>query len=274
MLSDDRLRRMAERLVTVPGVVGVTLGGSRARGQHAPDSDVDLGVYYRGQLDVDALGALARDVAGPAAQVTRPGAWGPWVDGGAWLDVDGTPVDWIYRDLERVRACCGEARLGRFAFHFQVGHPLGVPDLAYAGELAVGRSLADPGGELARLRTQVTPYPPALAEALVARLDEAEFLLGGVRKALSRADTAYVAGCLFRVVGLCAHALHGRAGQWLINEKGAVASAGCLPQAPAEFAARAHGVLADLGTSPEELRAAVDDAVALVADVRLACVPR
>ena len=46
------LAAIAGRLVGVGGVVGVLLGGSRARGTHHPDSDVDLGVYYRPPLDV------------------------------------------------------------------------------------------------------------------------------------------------------------------------------------------------------------------------------
>ncbi len=43
--------------------------------------------------------------------------------------------------------------------------------------------------------------------------------------AVSRADTTYVAGCLFRALELCAHAVHAHAGRWLVNEKGVVASA-------------------------------------------------
>ena len=64
--------------------------------------------------------------------VTDPGAWGPWVDGGAWLRIDDTAVDWIYRNVDRVRVrVCwqqAQAQAGRFAFHAQVGHPLGWPD--------------------------------------------------------------------------------------------------------------------------------------------------
>ncbi|HKF86784.1 MAG TPA: hypothetical protein VKB85_01765, partial [Propionibacteriaceae bacterium] len=86
-----------------------------------------------------------------------------------------------------------------------------------------------------------------------------------------RGDTVYVAGCLFRVVELCAYALHGRAGRWLINEKGAVASAGRLPQAPADFVDRANGVLAHLGAESEDLAAAITRAAQLFADVRDAC---
>ncbi len=131
--------------------------------------------------------------------------------------------------------------------------------------------LADPTGELTQLREQTQVYPARLAGALVAGLWEASFLLDVARKAVSRGDTTYVAGCLFRVVGLCAHALHGRAGRWLINEKGAVAAAGCLAVAPAGFAERAHGLLAAPGRSPQALATVLDDAADLVARTRAAC---
>jgi hypothetical protein len=35
------------------------------------------------------------------ASVTNFGAWGPWIDGGAWLQFEGQKVDWLYRDLGR-----------------------------------------------------------------------------------------------------------------------------------------------------------------------------
>jgi predicted nucleotidyltransferase len=271
MLDDARLHEMAQGLTAVPGVVGVVLGGSRARGEHAPDSDVDLGLYYRPPLDVAALRDLAQEVTGAPVAATEPGAWGPWVDGGAWLTIDGTAVDWLYRDLDRVRRSWQDAREGRFAFHAQVGHPLGVPDFAYAGELALGLVLADPSGELAALQRQAADYPPALRTAVVDRLWEAGFSLDNARKAASRADTTYVAGCLFRTVELCAHAVHASAGRWLVNEKGAVASAGRLPTAPEDFTRRAHGVLAHLGEDPTRVRAAITAASALLDDVRAAC---
>jgi hypothetical protein len=196
------------------------------------------------------------------------------VDGGAWLRIDGTPVDWIYRDLDRVRAAWQEARAGRFAFHAQVGHPLGVPDFAYAGELALGVVLTDPSGELSALRADLAAYPAALAGRLVRTvLEEARFCVDIARKGVPRGDTSYVAGCLFRAVELCAHALHGHSRRWLINEKGAVDAAGRLPAAPPGFARRAHGVLARLGDRPEELLGAVAAASELVGDVAAACRP-
>jgi predicted metal-binding protein len=44
-------------------------------------------------------------------------------------------------------------------------------------------------------------------------------------KPAHRSDTTYVAGCLFRVVTLCAHAVHAKAGHWVINKRGIVDAA-------------------------------------------------
>ncbi|MEV4636310.1 nucleotidyltransferase domain-containing protein [Actinoplanes sp. NPDC049548] len=270
-MSDARLHELAARLVAVPGIVGVLLGGSRARGTHTPDSDTDLGLYYRPPLDVEALTALARDVGGPAASVTAPGGWGPWVDGGGWLTVDGAAVDWIYRDLDRVTRAVDDARQGRYSFHVQAGHPLGVPDFAYAGEVALGVLLADPSGELALLHERAGTYPPALRDALIAGLWEADFLVGVARKAVSRGDASYIAGCLFRVTGVCAHALHAAAGRWLINEKGAVAAAAALPGAPERFRQRVDAAFACVDGDPVHLAEALDQAADLVLDTADAC---
>jgi hypothetical protein len=271
MISDADLRAIADRLVTVPGLVGVMLGGSRARGEHTADSDIDLGLYYRPPLGIDALSAVATSIAGPAAAVTVPGAWGPWVDGGAWLTIDGQAVDWIYRDLDRVHHSWSGAQDGHYQYHFQVGHPLGFPDFAYAGEVALGVVLADPSGELTALHEATTDYPHALTAALVRGIDEARFLLAVAAKATSRADSAYVAGCLFRIVGVCAHALHARAGRWLINEKGAVDAVGRLSVAPIDFTDRAQRLLAAPGHTPHALSVTLEAADDLVNDVAEAC---
>ncbi|MFJ8621415.1 nucleotidyltransferase domain-containing protein [Kitasatospora sp. NPDC093550] len=260
---------MAEQLAGVPGVVGVTLGGSRARGEHTADSDWDLGVYYRGgALDLDALRALA----GPGVEVAGPGAWGPWVNGGAWLRVDGVAVDWILRDVDRVERVWADCREGRYEVGVQAGHPLGFWSPCYPGEVACGQVLADPTGELTALRAAIG-YPEPLREALIAASWEAGFLLDAAAKGAGRADTLYVSLCVSRAFGILVQALHAHARRWCLNEKGALATAGHLPAAPADFARRVRTLLAAPGGSADDLAATVARAQALARETIAALAP-
>ena len=268
MIPDETLRRMVDELTDVRGVVGVVLGGSRARGDALPTSDVDLGVYYEGTPDTAGLSRLASRWSGRDVMVGEPGSWGQWVDAGGWLEVDGTAVDWILRDVDRVAAQTDRARRGEFAFHAQAGHPLGFLDVSYAGELATGVVLADPSGRLASLRTGVTAYPRALRDALVGALWEADFLLGAAGKGVARADTTYVSLALARALLLCAHALHADAGRWVTNEKGLVPAVATLPRAPAGFSRDAAQALGSLGATEESLAATIEAATRLVARTR------
>ncbi|OKJ02866.1 nucleotidyltransferase domain-containing protein [Kitasatospora sp. CB01950] len=268
-LSEAELRRIAERLAGIGGIVGVCLGGSRARGAHTAGSDYDLGLYYRaGELDTAALRRLAAELCGRPVEVTEPGGWGPWVDGGAWLDLGGARMDWIYRDVARVRHYAAEARAGRYLSGLQPGHPYGVPSYAYVGELALGLVLAEQGGTLTDLQAEVREFPAELARRLEADAGwEVPFALANARKGARRGDAAYVQGCLFRAVGLLVHALHARDGRWLVNEKGAIASAGQLACAPPEFERLAQAVFAPGSVDPDALGAVLDAAEALAAEV-------
>jgi predicted nucleotidyltransferase len=246
---------MADRLAEVPGVVGVLLGGSRARGEHRPESDWDLGVYYRGELDLTALRALA----GPDVDVAGPGGWGP-----------GVAVDWILRDLDRVERVWADCREGRYEVGVQAGHPLGFWSPCYAGEVALGRVLADPAGELTDLRRRTATYPEPLREALTKCAWEAEFLVGAAAKGAARADTLYVALCLSRAFGVLVQALFARERRWCLNEKGALAVAATLPGAPDGFGPRVRGLLGAPGDTAESLTATVTRARALVEEARAA----
>ncbi|MFE7355507.1 nucleotidyltransferase domain-containing protein [Streptomyces sp. NPDC057543] len=255
---------MASRLGTLPGIRAVALGGSRARGTHRPDSDWDLGVYYRGTPDLAALTALASEAQGSPAEVAGPGGWGPWVDGGAWLRVDGVPVDWILRDLDRVEAVWADCREGRYEVGVQPGHPLGFWSPAYPGEVAIGRVLADPGGELTRLQRETRTYPEPLRTALVEAAWEADFSVDAARKSAPTGDALHVALCLSRAFGILAQSLHAHHRAWCLNEKGASAAAAALPDTPVGFAGRIDSALRGLDA------AAVERAAELVRDVRSA----
>ena len=229
------LAAIAGRLVAVGGVVGVLLGGSRARGTHHPDSDVDLGVYYRPPLDVDGLAALARELAGPRRDgdpARRLGAVGRRrrvaLRSTAWPSTGSTATS----------TACGRpgarAQDGRVAWQAQVGHPLGVLDVWYAAEVALGVVLADPSGELTRLHDRGRGVPGGAGG------DARRAASGGrVHPGHRAQDDPPRRRHLRR--GLPVPGARGvratrctptRGGGWS-NEKGLIAAAGALPGAPA-----------------------------------------
>src|SRR5690606_13788924 len=113
---------LVPKLVSLPGVVAVVLGGSRARGTERPDSDWDVGLYYRGGFDADLIAGL-----GFPGHVAQPGEWGRIVNGGAWLTVEGQPVDVLLRDLDVVERWWADAQDGRFEMDNVEGHIAGPP---------------------------------------------------------------------------------------------------------------------------------------------------
>ncbi|WP_328383061.1 nucleotidyltransferase domain-containing protein [Streptomyces sp. NBC_00400] len=261
---------IAAKVAQVPGVVGVMLGGSRARGTHRPDSDWDVGVYYRGAPDLAALEALAAEVTGGPVEVYGPGAWGAWVNGGAWLVLpDGRQVDWILRDVDRVRQVWEECREGRFEIGVQAGHPLGFWSPAYPGEVALGRVLADTDGELDRLRQETRTYPEALRKALTRDgVWDAGFSVAMAGKSSAARDVLHAALCLSRAVGYLVQALHAHHRLWCLNEKGALAAASAMPETPPGFGARAAALLGGIGHGGTELKRSLEAAAELVDEVR------
>ena len=81
-------------------------------------------------------------------------------------------------------------------------------------------------------------------------------------------DPSYVAGCLFRAVGVMCQVLHGHDGKWLLNEKGMVAAAGALTSAPPGFTDAAQSLLASVGADQAHLQRTVTEAKRLIATVR------
>ena len=45
------IQSVTEKLSSLPYIEGIVLGGSRARGTHTEDSDIDIGIYYNCQYN-------------------------------------------------------------------------------------------------------------------------------------------------------------------------------------------------------------------------------
>jgi len=187
--------------------VAVTLGGSRATNTAVEGSDWDFGLYYRGRLDPADVRAM-----GWQGRVFAPGEWGRIVNGGAWLTIDGSKVDLIYRDIDEVLRWTSAAEGGDFEIHREVGYVAGIATYVLAGELALGKVLS---GELPRPRfpQQLRQTAPAAWSRLAA---------GALQFAEVHADRGDRVACLANLCQAVLAAAQGRlaaAGEWVLNEK-------------------------------------------------------
>ena len=208
------MRAIVDRLAQVPGVVAVTLGGSRASGSATDDSDWDFGLYYRSTIDPDDI----RELGWPG-QVFGPGDWGQIVNGGAWLTIDGVKVDLIYRDVDVVAHWVAEAEQGRFEIRREVGYVAGIATYVLAGELALGEVLC---GDLPRpsfpdlLRTTA---PPMWFRIAAGALHYADIHA-------RRGDAVAALANLGQAVLSTAQGRLAEAGAWALNEKRIIDRAG------------------------------------------------
>jgi predicted nucleotidyltransferase len=236
---------IAGKLAGLPGVLAVSLGGSRAGGANRPDSDWDFAVYYRSRFDPGDLGAL-----GWPGDVSAIGGWGGGVfNGGAWLRVGGRPVDVHYRDLDDVEHQVAEAREGRFGIERLMFHLAGIPTYIVAAELALHRVLH---GSLPR-----PDYPDKLRITASQRWRaDARLTLGYARGGhAARGHVADTAGFIATAAAQAAHAVLAERGEWITNEKRLLDRAGLRP---------VDAVVSGLRADPEQLTRAVDAAERLL----------
>ena len=261
---DDFLQPIVARLQTVPGLIALVLGGSRGRGKPTDTSDWDIGIYYEDEqtFDIAALNRIATELDDDHRLdlCTPIGGWGPWVTGGGWLRIQDKPVDLIYRDVRRVRRAVEDALAGEFTLNYQPGHPAGYPSTIYVGEVATCQPLWDASGMVAGFKSQLTPYPPALRDAILHRFAwEANFSLATCEKSARRGDLSYVGMCFSRAVFCMVQTLFALNQAWYLNEKGAVLLADQFKIAPSRFAERVNMAFAQLGNDTEAAIATLRD---------------
>jgi len=258
----DSLLPLIEDLKTVPGVRAIVLGGSRARGSGDAASDTDLGIYYdpENPFQVAALNQVAagHDDGKESGLVTSIGGWGPWINGGGWLRVDGSAVDLLYRDTSKVGSVIDNCIAGHIEVAYQPGHPLGFLSSIYAGEVAVCQTLWDPTAWVAGSKIRLGDYPEALRRELVRRFGfEAGFCLLIAEKPVRRADVTYVAGCVFRAVSSLLIVLFALNREHWLNEKGALSAAGRFRIVPPGFCERVEAIWRSVVKDSESLTAAL-----------------
>jgi Nucleotidyltransferase domain/Domain of unknown function (DUF4037) len=245
-------------LQNVPSVAAIVLGGSNARGLARADSDIDVGIYYHeaSPLSVDQVRSVAETIctAGSVPIVTGMYEWGPWVNGGAWIHTPVGKVDFLYRNLDQVRAVIEEGRQGVWRHDYDQQPPYGFRSVVYFGEISICIPLHDPDGEIARLKESVAEYPRALKNRIVQQsLWGAEFSLSFSRAFAPSADVYNAAGCMTRVAQFLVHALFALNEEYFVTDKYAGRLLDQFALRPHDFTARLACVLSHPGGNPEEL---------------------
>jgi hypothetical protein len=242
--------QLVDEIAAMPGAVAVVLGGSHACGTGDARSDWDLGLYYRGTIDLAAL--TARGTVHP------PGTWGRLMNGGAWLRCGGEKVDVILRDLDFVEHWTRRAEQGEFEVDPLLGYLAGVPTYLVTAELSSCRLLR---GDLPT--APVAPFPPKLAVAAPPRWRFCRsFSLDYARMHARRGNLAGATGQAAKAVMEEAHAILCARGQWVCNEKRLVEAAGLanlqtlfgqVPGEPAKLIRWVDLVADQLGVPPGEI---------------------
>jgi hypothetical protein len=273
---------VAQRLSSVEGVVAVVLGGSHARGDAKPNSDIDLAMYYHPEtpLNIGQLRELADELenADPSLKLyenrgpTELGGWGPFINGGAWLEIQGQRIDWLYSNIVKVRQAITDAVDGKSMLHHQPGHPHGFHTHMFAAQVHVARALCDPTGEFRKLREQVLEYPPKLRETLIQSFSwQAEFVITVAEKSAKRGESYYVAGCLSQSAACLVQVLFALNRQFFLNEKGSVDLVETFELKPKDFALRVHTALGNTGRTAKELEERLEGFAKLAEETRDLC---
>ncbi len=217
--------RVAKALIEVPGVQAVVLGGSHCTCTATEFSDLDIGVYYGGNLDVQQMSKVltSLDDARRENLFNKPGEWGKWINGGAWLTVEGRKVDILLRDTAQVMHVIDDCQKGHVTVDFMAGHPFGFVNAIYMGEVKYCLPIEDPQHMMDDLKRRAEPVSKAYRDAASKWFFwEAEFSIMTGRSSIAKEDIVYASGAMFKGILCLTQALFAANGEILLNEKGAL----------------------------------------------------
>lgn len=245
-MIDKIIDKITEALKDIPGIVAIVLGGSRARGNENIDSDIDIGIYYNSCLDLKILNEVSSLLDDKKRQdlIVPFGGWGPWVNAGGWLEIDGYHVDFILRDIKRVNEVTDECLQGKIYANYQTGHPHGFLNIMYAGEVAICKIIIEHEEAITKLKNKVIPYPIIFKETIIKYfLFETRFSLMFIEANIDRDDLSYLIGHCYRVIACLNQVIFALNESYVINEKKAINIIDTLTIKPLDYHQRIDEVL-------------------------------
>ncbi|HCO74832.1 nucleotidyltransferase domain-containing protein [Clostridium sp. LQ25] len=270
-MVDTIIQLVREKLSSLSYIECIVLGGSRARGTHTEDSDIDIGIYYHSEsFDLITINQLAAELDDEHRSnlIAPPGAWGNWVNGGGWLIIQGHHVDLILRDIKRVEQVMKDTNQGIVTANYQTGHPHGYISVMYRGELGISKILFARSGSFCELKKQAETYPSALQKGLTDFfMFEAGFSLMFAKDNIDKDDISYVCGHCFRSISCLNQVLFAMNEEYCINEKKAVRMIGVFKIKPSNYKERVDKVISLISTDADCTRKGIEILQRLVTEV-------
>jgi len=202
--KEEILKLFVNDLKDVDGIVSIVLGGSYATGHARETSDLDIGLYYHEScpFDIGEIKAIAEKHAiGSNPTVTDFYQWGPWVNGGAWMNTSAGKVDFLYRNIEQVIDTVQKAKKGQWENHYEQQPPYGFSSVIYLAECQCCIPLYDPENRISGFKKELSGYPSKLKHTIIQdSLWSAEFTLIQAVGYAENQDIFNTAGCLTRAL--------------------------------------------------------------------------
>jgi predicted nucleotidyltransferase len=269
------LQQLVDVLKQVQGLKAIVLGGSYASGSQRPDSDIDIGLYYYENqlLDVEQIRTIASQLNDtPDLVVTDLGGWGIWVNGGAWLTIQGQRVDFLYRNIDFVSSTLDDCNVGTIRSDYWQQPAYGFHSFMYCTETVICRPLYDPDAIIESLKAKVAVYSPALKRVIIKNfLWSARFTLDNTYKPAARGEVYIVVGCLARTIHCLVQVLYALNETYYISEKRLAEDVGYFRIVPERFMERVYAILGEIGTSGVRLQEVVTDIETLYDDIMKLC---
>lgn len=245
--KQNMLESIINDLKVIDGVEAIVLGGSHAVGLATESSDLDIGIYYFEvhPFDIKSVKLVAEKYADhEQPTVTGFYEWGPWVNGGAWINTKNGEVDFLYKNIDQIAKTIDHARDGVWENHFEQQPPYGFSSMIFLGETQSGIPLYDPEGIVTRLKDKVKQYPQKLKQSVIQQsLWSAEFTIWQAEGYAKQNDTFNTVGCLTRVVKNIVTALFAINELYPMGDKRAISILEKSEIRPNNFASKVNDIL-------------------------------
>ena len=246
----DAVLEMCKALASIQGIQAICLGGSYARGTATDQSDIDMGIYYSEQSppSIHDIRCLAKTFDAGEPTVTDFYEWGPWVNGGAWLNTPNGKIDWLYRNLDQVKKVIEEAQAGKFYWDYRQQPPYGFFSVTYLADLQHNIPFYDPDQIFFELKKTTQIYPPLLKKQIIQEhLWSIEFSYLHAQKLASRGCVYGTVGCMTRIVSELTQVLFALNEIYFASEKEAFKNIESFSKRPTDYVNRINALLSSPG---------------------------